>query len=158
MCHVEFAWKGRRDHLACELLPRAMPGSAPDRGAERAGLGRSRIALAGGDWHFDIATLIVQRAKPLMGPCRLLTEKSLFRRMRLGYTVVWHIDADTAPRTDDLCMNVWVPLASVGKSRPSIELIQGPHQIMRLELPPPNANRDPEWVNERFAHSFREIP
>src|SRR5215475_463057 len=97
-------------------------------------------------------------SKPLIGPCQLLVERSLFRRVRPGYLVAWHIDADTAPRTHDLCMNVWVPLASVGKSLPSLELIQGSHRIMRLELPPPTANRDPEWVNERFAHSFREIP
>src|SRR5262249_9779917 len=77
-----------------------------------------------------------------------------------GRVTWWHGISmpDTAPRTHDLCMNVWVPLARVGKSLPSLELIQGSHRIMRLELPPPTANRDPEWVNERFAHSFREIP
>jgi hypothetical protein len=107
---------------------------------------------------FDIGALIVQRAKPLLGPCRILAERSLFRRVKVGYVVTWHIDADTGPKTDDLCMNVWVPLASVGKSLPSLELVQGSHQIMRLELPPPAVNRDPDWVNERFAHSFRKIP
>jgi hypothetical protein len=107
---------------------------------------------------FDVGGLIVQRAKPLIGPCLLLSETSLFRRVKAGYVVTWHIDADVAPKTYDQCMNVWVPLASVGKSLPSLELVQGSHRIMRAELPPPNKNRDPDWVNERFAHSFHEIP
>lgn len=42
---------------------------------------------------FDIAALIVERAKPLIGPCQLLVERSLFRRVRPGYVVAWHIDA-----------------------------------------------------------------
>jgi hypothetical protein len=100
---------------------------------------------------FDIGTLIVERAKPLIGPCRLLPETSLFRRVKAGYVVTWHIDADVAPKRCDQCMNVWAPLASVRKSLPSLELVQGSHRIMRAELPPPNKNRDPDWVNERLT-------
>jgi hypothetical protein len=173
-CHDSLARDGyliARNFLDAEEMATLQSIASRAFAAADAGIGSPIVAQSVHGWggfvlpslaeigcDFDIAALIVERAKPLIGPCRLLPERSLFRRVRLGKTVIWHIDVDTGPKTYDQCMNVWVPLASVGKSQPSLELIQGSHRVMRLEPPAETANREPEWVDEKFAHSFREIP
>jgi hypothetical protein len=128
----------------------------------RTGAGLDCRGLLVGCADLDITDLIERRAMPLFGPCRLIVERSLFLRIkRDSIPAAWHIDADGADtKPYDPCINVWAPVTSVGKDLPSLELIRRSHRAVRLEpeLPPQVANRLPEWINEKFAPSLREIP
>lgn len=55
-------------------------------------------------------------------------ERSEYRTAKIG----WHRDADAAgTATFGQCLNIWVPLDSVGLTTPSLELIPGSHRVMR---------------------------
>jgi len=150
--------------LAARAYAAVDAGQAPDFLTKNVegwgGLGIPWLAEVGcGD--FDLAELIERKAAPLIGPCELIAKISLFRRVQHSCMVTWHIDADGADTKDyDPCINVWIPLVAVGKSVPSLEIIQGSHRVMREEskLPIGTAIRSPEWVDEKFASSHHEVP
>jgi ectoine hydroxylase-related dioxygenase (phytanoyl-CoA dioxygenase family) len=54
----------------------------------------------------------------------------------------------------DPCVNIWIPLVSVGQDRPSLELI--PNTFSGMRVVPPllayNAGRTDEWIHERFPN------
>jgi hypothetical protein len=55
----------------------------------------------------------------------------LRRHVGVGKKVPWHIDADAAYIGRDACFNVWLPLESVGRISPSLEVIYDSHRKMR---------------------------
>jgi Phytanoyl-CoA dioxygenase (PhyH) len=122
-----------------------------------AGLGIPKGRMA------ELGTMIEAAAEPIIGPCRLIPALCLFRRHVYADTLLpWHIDADGAGTKDyDPCLNLWLPLVSVGEGRrPSLEIIPGSHHVMRdeAELPADYAVRPSDWIDRRFASSERVIP
>lgn len=79
--------------------------------------------------------------------------RSFFRRHKDDAKYVpWHIDADaaaTAAIAPD-CFNVWLPLAEVGETAPSLEFVLGSHRWMRgVPLFGPDVTeryRSEEWI------------
>ncbi len=108
--------------------------------------------------------MVETRATKEVGPCKLIPNICVFRRHRESRThVPWHIDADGAGTVSyDPCVNIWIPLVSVGRSLPSLKVIPGSHVFMR-ELPllnPPSgsgAGRTDEWVDQNFVHHDRLV-
>ena len=104
----------------------------------RLGIHKSRMV--------ELGTMIEAATEPIIGPCRLIPAISLFRRHIYADTLLpWHIDADGAgTKAYDPCLNLWLPLVSVGEGRrPSLEIIPGSHHVMREEpeLPADDAVR-----------------
>jgi ectoine hydroxylase-related dioxygenase (phytanoyl-CoA dioxygenase family) len=60
--------------------------------------------------------------------------RSFIRRMTPELRLPWHLDADAASLDHSRCCNVWLPLDSVGTSRPSLELILGSHRKLRASV------------------------
>jgi ectoine hydroxylase-related dioxygenase (phytanoyl-CoA dioxygenase family) len=60
--------------------------------------------------------------------------RSFIRRMNPELRLPWHVDADAAKLDRPHCCNVWLPLDSVGTSRPSLELIAGSHRKLRASV------------------------
>ena len=60
--------------------------------------------------------------------------RSFIRRMNAELRLPWHLDADAAKLDYPECCNVWLPLDSVGMSRPSLELIVGSHHKLRASV------------------------
>ena len=71
--------------------------------------------------------MVETRATKEVGPCKLIPNICVFRRHRESRThVPWHIDSDGAGTMSyDPCVNIWIPLVSVGRSLPSLEVIPG---------------------------------
>jgi hypothetical protein len=108
-----------------------------------------------------VQSVIERSAEPIVGPCPLIPTICLFRRhVEIRTLMPWHIDADGAgTKSYDPCINIWLPLVSVGETRPSLEIIRGSHRVMRgePELPASNASRSMEWVDERFPPESRSV-
>jgi len=108
--------------------------------------------------------MVETRATKEVGPCKLIPNICVFRRHRESRThVPWHIDSDGAGTMSyDPCVNIWIPLVSVGRSLPSLEVIPGSHIFMRglpLLNPPSGsgAGRTDEWVDQNFVHHDRLV-
>ena len=102
------------------------------------GIPKARVA--------ELATVLEAAAEPICGPCRLIPPICLFRRHIYADTLLpWHIDADGAgTKPYDPCLNLWLPLVSMGEGRrPSLQIIPGSHHVMREEpeLPADDAVR-----------------
>lgn len=108
-----------------------------------------------------VMAAVQKRAAQYVGPCRVVEDISLLRRHKESRTLIpWHIDADGAGTASyDPCVNVWLPLTSVGTIAPSLEVIGGSHTVMRSEPPllASNAGRDQDWIEQRFPAQRRIV-
>ena len=73
----------------------------------------------------DLLEIIQRKGAQFVGQCKVIPPLCLFRRHLVPRThITWHVDADGAGTMPyDPCVNIWIPLVSVGQDRPSLELI-----------------------------------
>jgi ectoine hydroxylase-related dioxygenase (phytanoyl-CoA dioxygenase family) len=78
---------------------------------------------------------VTQRTRALFGASwQPYPSRSFIRRMNSELRLPWHLDADAASLDHSHCCNVWLPLDSVGTSRPSLEMILGSHRKLRASV------------------------
>jgi ectoine hydroxylase-related dioxygenase (phytanoyl-CoA dioxygenase family) len=78
---------------------------------------------------------VTQRTRALFGAgWQPYLSRSFIRRMNPELRLPWHLDADAARLDHAHCCNVWLPLDSVGTSRPSLEMILGSHRKLRASV------------------------
>jgi ectoine hydroxylase-related dioxygenase (phytanoyl-CoA dioxygenase family) len=78
---------------------------------------------------------VTQRTRTLFGAgWQFYLSRSFIRRMNPELRLPWHLDADAARLNRRHCCNVWLPLDSVGTSRPSLEIILGSHRKLRASV------------------------
>jgi ectoine hydroxylase-related dioxygenase (phytanoyl-CoA dioxygenase family) len=78
---------------------------------------------------------ITSRTQSLLGAdWQPYPSRSFMRRMNAELRLPWHLDADAANLDHLHCCNVWLPLDSVGTSRPSLEIIVGSHHKLRASV------------------------
>jgi ectoine hydroxylase-related dioxygenase (phytanoyl-CoA dioxygenase family) len=78
---------------------------------------------------------VIQRTRALLGKgWQPYPSRSFIRRMNPELRLPWHLDADAASLDHSHCCNVWLPLDSVGTSRPSLEMILGSHRKLRASV------------------------
>jgi ectoine hydroxylase-related dioxygenase (phytanoyl-CoA dioxygenase family) len=78
---------------------------------------------------------VTQRTRALFGAgWQPYPSRSFIRRMNPELRLPWHLDADAARLDHSHCCNVWLPLDSVGTSRPSLEMMLGSHRKLRVSV------------------------
>jgi hypothetical protein len=106
--------------------------------------------------HFDASPInaFQRHVEEHFSGARMIDDECTVRRHRGAVTHLgWHTDADAAGCAQyDPCFNIWVPLASVGKTLPSLELI--PKSDARMRGVPFTTNSSKtipdEWRKEAF--------
>jgi Phytanoyl-CoA dioxygenase (PhyH) len=80
-------------------------------------------------------TRVTDRTRALFGVgWQPYLSRSFIRRMNPELRLPWHLDADAAKLDHAHCCNVWLPLESVGISRPSLDIILGSHRKLRASV------------------------
>jgi ectoine hydroxylase-related dioxygenase (phytanoyl-CoA dioxygenase family) len=75
--------------------------------------------------------------------------RSFFRRHEgVAKAVPWHIDADAAQLNREDCINIWMPLDSVGRDLPSLEVVPKSQIAMRAIPLLTDADR---WRDDAFV-------
>jgi ectoine hydroxylase-related dioxygenase (phytanoyl-CoA dioxygenase family) len=78
---------------------------------------------------------VTERTRALLGASwQPYLSRSFIRRMTPELKLPWHLDADAAGLDHPHCCNVWLPLDSVGASRPSLEMMRGSHRKLRASV------------------------
>jgi len=102
----------------------------------------------------DIRNEAVSRALVVLGPkWHFMPSRSYFRRSSGGTGVGWHVDANAAAIVGlhivSDCVNVWLPLDSVGVDKPSIDILPGSHSEIR-----PSSGGAKHWHDDASIARF----
>jgi len=81
----------------------------------------------------ELTETITRKLRRIAGSAwRYYPNRSYFRHYTGREELVpWHIDADAAGIGRDECINIWMPLQTVGNGLPSLEVVYGSHVAMR---------------------------
>ena len=81
----------------------------------------------------ELVAAVVERTREQLGSgWQLYLAKSFLRRhVGAALLVPWHIDADVAVLKHERCINVWLPVDSVGTTLPSLEVMRRSHLKLR---------------------------
>jgi hypothetical protein len=122
---------------------------------------------------------LVKRLDTMADKTRVLAEAAYGSRVRFldGFAVArrhraspspveitkvpWHRDSTFIGPSGNLdTINFWVPLADVGATAPSLELILGSHQLMEQirEERPSYTNIESDWIDQHLAGFERSTP
>lgn len=98
----------------------------------------------------DVIAALSKRTRSLFGRQNVFyPAKTFFRRHVTASTILpWHIDADAAEISEQICFNVWLPIDAVGAELPSLEVISGSH---RLTKSMPRVQSSEAYRDDQFA-------